>query len=141
MAFAYFPTVARLLAIKYGTFIPPDKFVQLLAAASKELPEVLVTVALGNGFILTAMLWGAFLAELIDRRLKRSALYLGILAVFSFFGVIHSVLAGRQHVPAVDAGEFPAARDPVPVHARVPGARGDVPAPVPVAGEQGGAAG
>jgi AGZA family xanthine/uracil permease-like MFS transporter len=49
-----------------------------------------VTVAVGNGFILTAMLWGGFLAELIDRRLARSALYLGILAVFSFFGVIHS---------------------------------------------------
>src|SRR5512136_2316034 len=73
VAFCYFPTVARLLAIP-----------------GKELPEVLVTVAVGNGFILTAMLWGAFLAEMIDRRLARSALYLGILAVFSFFGVIHS---------------------------------------------------
>src|SRR5664280_1996842 len=100
VAFAYFPTVARLLAIKYGTFIPPDKFVQLLAAASKELPEALVTVALGNGFILTAMLWGAFLAELIDRRLKRSALYLGILALFSFFGVIHSSSPdGNMYLP------------------------------------------
>jgi AGZA family xanthine/uracil permease-like MFS transporter len=36
------------------------------------------------------MLWGGFLAELIDRRLKLASLYLGILAVFSFFGVIHS---------------------------------------------------
>ncbi len=51
---------------------------------------MLVTVALGNGFILTAMLWGGFLAEMIDRRLRLSALYLGILAVFTFFGVVHS---------------------------------------------------
>ena len=51
---------------------------------------MLVTIALGNGFIITAMLWGAFLAELIDRRLKISALYLVILAVLSFFGIIHS---------------------------------------------------
>jgi AGZA family xanthine/uracil permease-like MFS transporter len=90
VAFAYFPTVARLLAIKYGTFLAAGTLAELLAKAGKELPEVLVTVAVGNGFILTAMLWGGFLAELIDRKLKRSALYLGILAVFSFFGVIHS---------------------------------------------------
>jgi AGZA family xanthine/uracil permease-like MFS transporter len=51
---------------------------------------MLVTIAVGNGFIVTAMLWGAFLAELIDRRLKRSALYLAVLAVLSFFGIIHS---------------------------------------------------
>ncbi|HLE60380.1 MAG TPA: hypothetical protein VI700_02490 [Thermoanaerobaculaceae bacterium] len=92
VAFAYFPTVARLLAIKFGDsrFVPADRFAQLLAAPGKELPEVLVTVAVGNGFILTAMLWGAFLAELIDRRLARSALYLGILGVFTFFGIVHS---------------------------------------------------
>jgi adenine/guanine/hypoxanthine permease len=50
----------------------------------------LVIVALGNGFIVTAMLWGAFLAELIDRRLNRSVVYLLILAALTFFGVIHS---------------------------------------------------
>ncbi len=49
-----------------------------------------MTVALGNGFIVTAMLWGGFLAELIDRRLRRSAIYLAILALLAFFGVIHS---------------------------------------------------
>jgi adenine/guanine/hypoxanthine permease len=90
VAFCYFPTVARLLAIKYGTFLAAGTLAGLLATPGKELPEVLVTIAVGNGFILTAMLWGAFLAEMIDRRLTRSALYLGILAVFSFFGVIHS---------------------------------------------------
>ena len=90
VAFCYFPTIARLLAIKYGTFLAAGTLAGLLVKPGKELPEVLVTVAVGNGFILTAMLWGGFLAELIDRKLKRSALYLGILAVFSFFGVIHS---------------------------------------------------
>ena len=47
-------------------------------------------MALGNGFILTAMLWGGFLAELIDRRLRISAVYLLIMAALTFFGVIHS---------------------------------------------------
>ena len=102
VAFSYFPSVARLLAIKFGDsrFVPTDRFAQLLAAPGKELPEVLVTVAVGNGFILTAMLWGAFLAELIDRRLARSALYLCILGVFTFFGIVHSSLPdGSMYLP------------------------------------------
>jgi AGZA family xanthine/uracil permease-like MFS transporter len=102
VAFAFFPTVARLLAIKYGTpdIVPAERFQALLTARGPELPEVLVTVALGNGFILTAMLWGAFLAEMIDRRMRRCAAYLGILAVFTFFGVVHSALPeGSMYLP------------------------------------------
>ena len=102
VAFAFFPTVARLLAIKYGTpdIVPTERFQALLTARGPELPEVLVTVALGNGFILTAMLWGAFVAEMIDRRMRRCAAYLGILAVFTFFGVVHSALPeGQMYLP------------------------------------------
>lgn len=100
VAFAYFPTVARLLAIKLSTFVPAAVLSGLLLKAGKELPEVLVTVALGNGFILTAMLWGAFVAEMIDRRLRMSALYLAILSVFTFFGVVHSALPeGSMYLP------------------------------------------
>jgi AGZA family xanthine/uracil permease-like MFS transporter len=102
VAFAHFPAVARLLAIKFGNpaIVPPERFQVLLAAPGRELPEVLVTLALGNGFILTAMLWGGFLAELIDRRLSRSALYLGILALFTFFGVVHSASPdGNMYLP------------------------------------------
>jgi AGZA family xanthine/uracil permease-like MFS transporter len=102
VAFAHFPTVARLLAIKLGNpaIVPAERFATLMTAAGKELPEMLVTVAVGNGFILTAMLWGAFMAEMIDRRLARSALYLGILAVFTFFGIVHSALPeGNMYLP------------------------------------------
>jgi AGZA family xanthine/uracil permease-like MFS transporter len=92
VAFAFFPTVARLLSIKLGNteFVPIENFQRLLTASGKSLPELLVTIALGNGFILTAMLWGGFLAELIDRKLKTSALYLFLLGGLTFFGVIHS---------------------------------------------------
>ncbi|MDP2883981.1 MAG: hypothetical protein Q8P51_03040 [Ignavibacteria bacterium] len=92
VAFAFFPTVARLLSIKLGNpdFVPIENFQKLMTASGKALPELLVTVALGNGFIVTAMLWGGFLADLIDRHLKKSAVYLFILAGFSFFGIIHS---------------------------------------------------
>lgn len=92
VAFALFPTLARMLAIKLGNsdVVFPDTFQHLLNLPGKALPEMLVTVALGNGFIITAMLWGGFLVELIERRLRISSLYLFILAAFSFFGVIHS---------------------------------------------------
>src|SRR5712692_5902373 len=102
VAFTYFPSIARLLQIKLGdpVLVPLDRFRALVATPGKELPELLVTVALGNGFILTAMLWGAFLAEMIDRRLKRCALYLMVLSVFTFFGVIHSATReGTMYLP------------------------------------------
>jgi AGZA family xanthine/uracil permease-like MFS transporter len=92
VAFAFFPTVARLLAIKLGNpdFVAPENFTRLLSVPGKALPELLVTVALGNGFIVTGMLWGGFLAVLIDRKIRTAAVYLCILAALTFFGVIHS---------------------------------------------------
>jgi adenine/guanine/hypoxanthine permease len=94
VVFATFPTLARLLAIQYETpeIVSPDTLQHLVTKAGHTLPEVLVTIALGNGFILTGMLWGALLAEMIDRRLRVCALYLAALAVLTFFGVIHSSL-------------------------------------------------
>lgn len=102
VAFAFFPTIARLLAIKLGNpdAVLPEMFNRLMTLPGKALPEMLTIVALGNGFIITGMLWGAFLAELIDRRLRISALYLALLAVFSFFGIIHSSLPdGSMYFP------------------------------------------
>jgi AGZA family xanthine/uracil permease-like MFS transporter len=102
VAFAFFPTIARLISIKLGNpdAVPPETFQKLITLPGKSLPELLVTVALGNGFIITAMLWGSFLAELIDRHLRRSAIYLLCLAALSFFGIIHSAMAdGAMYVP------------------------------------------
>lgn len=102
VAFAFFPTIARLLAIKLGNpdAVFPETFHKLLTLPGKALPEFLVIVALGNGFIVTGMLWGAFLAELIDRRLRISAVYLFILAAFAFFGIIHSAMPdGVMYLP------------------------------------------
>jgi AGZA family xanthine/uracil permease-like MFS transporter len=102
VAFAYFPTVARLLQIKLSNpdFVPAANFAAMMAAKGKGLPELLITVALGNGFILTAMLWGAFIAKLIDRELKTASIYLWICAVFTFFGIIHSAIPdGNMYLP------------------------------------------
>ncbi|MHB8338195.1 MAG: SulP family inorganic anion transporter [Ignavibacteriaceae bacterium] len=102
VAFSLFPNIARMLQIKLSNpdVISIDKFNQLLTLPGKVLPETLVVVALGNGFILTAMLWGAFVAKLIDRKLKQASVYLGIMAVLTFFGVIHSAIPeGNMYFP------------------------------------------
>jgi AGZA family xanthine/uracil permease-like MFS transporter len=76
-----------------------------MEAPGRALPELLVTVALGNGFIVTAMLWGGFLAVLIDRRVRAAAAYLLILALLAFFGVIHSSSPdGLMYLPWTLAG-------------------------------------
>jgi AGZA family xanthine/uracil permease-like MFS transporter len=102
VAFAFFPIVAQLVKIELSNpdYVPIERFNQLLAGTGARLPDLLVTVALGNGFILTSMLWGAFVAKLIDRQLRSASLYLFICAVLTFFGVIHSALPeGNMYLP------------------------------------------
>ena len=102
VAFAFLPSIASLLQIMLSNpaLVPAASLQAALAAPGRGLPEMLVIVALGNGFILTALLWGAFLAEMIDRRLRQAALYLVLLGGFSFFGIIHSaMLAGNMYLP------------------------------------------
>jgi len=102
VAMAYFPSVVQMLLIrlKLPNVVPLYIFTRLLHEGHKALPEMLVIVALGNGFIITGMLWAAFLAELIDRKLKNSAFYLVILALLSFFGIIHSATReGNMYLP------------------------------------------
>ena len=50
-------------------------------------------VAFSNGFILSAVIWGAAASELLDRRFGRSAMYLAVAALLCAFGVIHSPTA------------------------------------------------
>ena len=99
---AIFPTVARLVALKYTdpTIVSPDNLHKLMTEVGTKFPDVLVTIAMGNGFILVGMLWGAFLAEVIDRNLRKSAIYLVILSFLTFFGIIHSVTpTGMAYLP------------------------------------------
>jgi AGZA family xanthine/uracil permease-like MFS transporter len=59
-----------------------------------------VIVVLAHGFILTGMLWGGAFAFMIDRRIKAAAATLFVCAVFSLFGIIHSVLpTGGVYTP------------------------------------------
>lgn len=102
VAMAYFPTVARLLQIKFSNpgLVPTEIFNKQMTTVEKALPELLVTVALGNGFILTGMLWGAFTAKLVDRQVRAAAFYVAVCAVLTFFGIIHSAIPdGNMYLP------------------------------------------
>jgi adenine/guanine/hypoxanthine permease len=62
-------------------------------AADHGLPVLAVIVALGNGFIITATVWAAFVVEMIERRLRAAAAYLAAGGALCCFGIIHSVRA------------------------------------------------
>src|SRR3546814_343582 len=70
VVFAFLPAIAYLLTIKLGNpgVVPAAQFAHLFADASHGISELAVIVVLGNGFIITAMLWATMLAALIDRK-------------------------------------------------------------------------
>ena len=95
VAFAFIPNVARAVWIKINQ-LPDDVF----TTSKQFFNELFVTMVMCNGFILTAMLWGAFLALMIDKKFKLASLYVLILSVLSFFGIIHSVCSnGNMYLP------------------------------------------
>jgi AGZA family xanthine/uracil permease-like MFS transporter len=108
VCFAMLPSIAQLLLIvldKANPLFPASALEPERVAAATGIPLAFaenfgVFVLLAHGFILTAMLWGAALAFLIDRRLGRAAAVLGVAAVLALFGLIHSVLpTGGIYLP------------------------------------------
>lgn len=95
VAIAFFPSIARLLTIELSNpkFIAPERLVQLMSLAEHGLPTMAVIAALGNGFIITATIWAAFVVEIIEHRLRAAAAYLAAGGVLCFFGIIHSARA------------------------------------------------
>jgi len=96
VVFSFFPAIARMLAIKLGdpAYVPPDRFARLLASTDQGMPELGVIVALGNGFIITSMIWAGFVAALVDKRPGAAVTTLLAGALLTLFGVIHSVEPG-----------------------------------------------
>jgi AGZA family xanthine/uracil permease-like MFS transporter len=125
---AIIPAIPALVQMKLGPMIGDiERFYETLKASSVELAAKMHTSfayferhyqegwlainAVGNGFILTAMIWGAFTAMLIDRRFRRASVFIMIGALFSFFGLMHSVqIGGGMYLPwrvQVTAGPTP----------------------------------
>ncbi|MBL8021894.1 MAG: hypothetical protein JNM27_19625 [Leptospirales bacterium] len=60
------------------------------------LKEFLVLGALGQGAILTSMIWSATVAYLIDRKFISASVTMIVAAVFTLFGFMHSVFPNGQ---------------------------------------------
>jgi AGZA family xanthine/uracil permease-like MFS transporter len=91
----HYPAVALavLPALAYLALIPMDEALARRAPDAHAAVVVQSLRCLSGGFIVTSLLWASALAALLDKRLLRAAAYLGVAAVCSLFGIIHSPLA------------------------------------------------
>lgn len=102
VAFSFLPIIANLLLIRQDAFLGAlaGAMADLEPAVAKAMQTVIDTAlvridapivrGLGHGFILTAMLWGSFVALIIDRQTRRAAFFVLLAAIFTAFGLIHS---------------------------------------------------
>lgn len=115
VALAFVPVAAQVVLIEGSGLItglgrtPAD----LTGDASATWHALLL---LGNGFILTALLWGWALASILDRRLAVTAALLAVASVATLCGVIHS--------PLPSGGLFWPFPPPFPVTTHLAGAYG-----------------
>jgi len=86
VAFSIVPVLAYLVTTYTGRLIVDPSTMD----AHLRL-EVETIAIVGRNFILTSLLWGALMVFLIERKIIASVTTLIVLAVFSLFGVIHSV--------------------------------------------------
>jgi len=93
VVFSFFPAIARMLAIKLGdpTIVDPARFAALYADTSHGVPAMAVIVILGNGFIITSMVWASFVVAMIDGQVRKAAGIVALGALLTAFGLIHSV--------------------------------------------------
>jgi AGZA family xanthine/uracil permease-like MFS transporter len=91
VALAFVPVAAAMVLIQTGGLLagvgksPGD----LTGEAAQTWQALLL---LGNGFILTAVVWGAALAAMLDRRFLGSAVAFAVASIATLFGVMHSPL-------------------------------------------------
>ncbi|HEY9130364.1 MAG TPA: hypothetical protein VIM98_01300 [Dyella sp.] len=108
VVFSFFPAIARMVTIKLGdpTYVSFEHFAALYNDRSHGLSELAVIAVLGNGFIITSMLWASFVVALIDGRVARAAGIVLLGALLTSVGLMHSAtLAGSVYLPwQLDAG-------------------------------------
>jgi adenine/guanine/hypoxanthine permease len=91
VAVTFVPVAAAVVLIELGSALGAvgRSAADLTGDAALNHRALLV---LGNGFILTAVLWGSALAWMIDRRLPLTAVAFAVASLATLFGVIHSPL-------------------------------------------------
>lgn len=99
VSFSILPVVACLVLIIINQFtsslgVNPDQMPLHLKVTHQTL------VMLGNGFIITGLLWGSMLVFILDQRPRAAALCAALSAFLTLFGFIHSVLpTGALYLP------------------------------------------
>ncbi|WP_239027815.1 MFS transporter [Geomonas subterranea] len=91
VAISFIPVIACLTTIEFG---------QMLGGLGKSAADLTgellatwqATIILGNGFIVTSLLWGAAFANVLDHRPGKAAVYLLFCSALSLCGIIHSPL-------------------------------------------------
>jgi adenine/guanine/hypoxanthine permease len=99
IAIAFVPAIAQLVLIYWnGLLVALHLASDQLPAAQQDAHRSLTL--LGNGFIVTAMLWSTLIIDVIDRRRDRALVICLLAAVLALFGVIHSPYTdGRLFLP------------------------------------------
>jgi AGZA family xanthine/uracil permease-like MFS transporter len=89
VAFAFLPVIAALILIELNGLL--GHFGKRAADLQGETALThQAMLLLSNGFVVSSLLWGGGLAEIIDRRLLRAAIFFGTAGALTLFGVIHS---------------------------------------------------
>jgi AGZA family xanthine/uracil permease-like MFS transporter len=115
VALAFIPVTAALLLIVGGSVLTAlGKTAAELAGDARTTWAALVV--LGNGFILTALLWAWALVAILERRGRIAAVVLAVASVASLAGIIHS--------PLPNGAPFWPWSAPDPISARIAGAYG-----------------
>lgn len=91
IAISFVPAVAALVLIELNQFLAAAgrSVTDLSAEGQAAFRSLLV---LGNGFVVTALLWGWTLVSIVDGRLARAAAVFGVCAAATLFGLMHSPL-------------------------------------------------
>ncbi len=101
IAIAMMPHICAFLMIKWGSMLnalgsvgvenlPALTDPKMLAAMTQQGANVLGHQILSQGAIITGLMWGAFMALLIDARFKEASSFMLTAAVMSSLGIIHS---------------------------------------------------
>jgi AGZA family xanthine/uracil permease-like MFS transporter len=92
VAVSFIPAIAALVLIEVNRFLAAvGRSASDLTAEGRAAFQSLLV--LGNGFVLTALLWGWALVSILDGRLGRAAAVFAACGSATLFGLIHSPLA------------------------------------------------
>ncbi|HZO42736.1 MAG TPA: MFS transporter [Methylomirabilota bacterium] len=92
VALTFVPVAAAVVLIEAGSLLAALGTTPAALSGDAALGYQALVV-LGNGFILTAVLWGWALAAIVDHRLVVAGFLFAVASGASLFGVIHSPLA------------------------------------------------